>query len=267
VSAKQSPDAGSLQQDKLNRTVYYSRGVYLYYLSKSLQPVEIACLGKYEAYWRGKDILDIGVGAGRTSRFLVSAARRYVAVDYSPVMVRHVKKTLPGIDVRQVDFRDLSSFENESFDFVLATANVIDALSHRDRLLALQESSRVLRPNGILAFSTHNLNYKLAFAGPRLNWSWNPVRLSKNAIMYAVGSWNYRKIGPLRTRTAEYAVLNDTGHFYACLHYYAARSTVRAQLASAGIRQLDVFDASGRALLDADDDSENAWLFYVGQRA
>lgn len=256
----------SLRQDEVNRAVYNAPFVYMYYISRSLMPAETACLSKYEQHFSGGDILDIGVGAGRTSRYLAPLARRYEAIDYSPVMVQYVKRTLPQISVHQADFRDLRMFEDGSFDFVFATANVIDALSHQDRLRALGETSRVLRPGGILAFSTHNIHHKQAFSGPRLDWSWNPIRLGYNTVKYLLGSWNYPAVAPLRTTTPEYALLNDPGHFYACLHYYVARPTVSSQLAGAGLRLIDVFDTRGNVVVETDDDSENPWLLYVGQR-
>jgi SAM-dependent methyltransferase len=256
----------SPSQDEVNRAVYFARGVYLYYLSKSLLQVENACFRKYRQHLLGRDVLDIGVGAGRTARHLAPLAQRYEAIDYSPVMVKHLRKTMPEISARQADFRNLAIFADCSFDFVLATANVIDALSHQDRLSALSEAHRVLRPGGILAFSTHNIRYEKAFAGPRLNWSWNPVRLALNSVMYFLGSWNHRRVGPLRTTTPEYALLNDTGHFYSCLHYYASRSTVNSQLAKVGMNLIEVFDERGRVVAATDDDRKNPWLFYVAQR-
>ncbi|HLH40582.1 MAG TPA: class I SAM-dependent methyltransferase [Bryobacteraceae bacterium] len=256
---------GSRGQDEVNRAVYFSPAVPWYYRRMSMMPAETACLSKYESDWLGRDVLDIGAGTGRTTRFLAPRARRYAAIDYSPVMVRYLKKRMPEIDVRQMDFRDLGAFADGAFDFVLATANVIDALPHPDRMRALAESRRVLRAGGVLAFSAHNLNYKLAFSGPRMRWCWNPVRLASKTVQYAIGSWNHRRIGPLRARTPEYALLNDPGHFYASLHYYAARATVHEQLERSGMRLVDVFDATGRVLAEADDDSENPWLFYVAR--
>src|SRR5437879_2824637 len=121
---------GSLRQDEVNRAVYHARGVYRYYLSKSLLPVESAFLSKYQAHVAGHDILDIGVGAGRTTRCLAPLARRYEGIDYSPVMVNYLKRKMPEVSVRQADFRDLQVFEDCTFDFVLASANVIDELCH-----------------------------------------------------------------------------------------------------------------------------------------
>jgi SAM-dependent methyltransferase len=206
----------SPRQDEVNRAVYHSPGVHRYYLSKLLTPPETACLLKYQPHISGRDVLDIGVGAGRTARYLAPLARRYEAVDYSPVMVGYVKKVMPEISVRQADFRDLSVCGDLSFDFVFATDNVIDALSHEDRLRALREAVRVLRPGGILAFSSHNIHYKRAFSGPQLEWSSNAVRFASNCAKFAIGWWNHLRMAPLRRTTPDYALLNDVGHFYAC---------------------------------------------------
>ncbi len=266
MSAAWVVQPGTIAQDEVNRSVYYARGVYLYYLSKSIVPAEDACFRKYREQIAGRDVLDVGVGAGRTARHLAPLARRYEAIDYSPVMVRYFRKNLPGISIRQADFRDLRAFGDESFDFVLATANVIDALPHEGRLSALAEAGRVLRPGGVLGFSCHNVNYRDAFSGPKIRWSWNPVRLASSAVQFAIGSWNHRRVGPMRMVAGEYALLNDPGHFYSCLHYYASRVTVAAQLANAGLRLADTFDRSGRALAEGEDDSAHPWLFYTGIR-
>ena len=254
------------RQDEINRAVYYSPRVYLAYLASRLTAAESICLSKYQPYIQNKDVLDVGVGAGRTSRYLAPLARRYEAVDYSPVMVDYVKRVMPSINVRQADFRDLTSFARESFDFILATDNVIDALPHQDRLRALSEAFRVLRPGGILVFSCHNIRYKKAFLGPRLSWSSNPVRFAANCVGYVLSLWNHLRVAPLRTATSEYALLNDPGHRYACLHYYAARPTVWSQLANVGLRPLEAFGTSGLMLPESADDSEVASILYVAER-
>jgi SAM-dependent methyltransferase len=253
-------------QDEVNRAVYYSPHVYLYYLSKSLIPVESTFFSKYEPHWLGRDILDVGVGPGRTSRYLAPKARQYEAIDYSPVMVNHFRKTLPHISIHQADYRRLRMFADASFDLVFATANVIDALAHDDRLSALRETSRVLRPNGLFAFSTHNIHYRDAFTGPHFRKSGNPVKLAMNSVTYLLGTWNHRRLAPLRTQTEEYALLNDTGHFYSCLHYYVARDVVARQLAAAGMNLIEVLDGRANTLSETDDDSSEPWLFYVAQR-
>ena len=253
------------RQDEINRAVYNARGVYRYYLSNTLTPPETACLLKYQPHISGRDVLDIGVGAGRTTRYLAPLARRYEAIDISPVMVDYLKGAIQGIRVHLADFGDLGIFGDRSFDFILATDNVIDAVSHENRLEALREASRVLRKGGIMALSSHNIHYKNAFSGPKLSWSSDPARFAKNCARYAVSMWNHVRVAPLRQTSAEYALLNDPGHFYACLHYYSSRSTLSSQLSAAGMRLIDAFDIDGQAIGEHEDDSRNPSLFYVAE--
>lgn len=253
-------------QMELNRAVYESPHVYKYYLSTALMPSEAACLRKYHSQIAGRDVLDIGVGAGRTAYSLSRLARRYEAVDYSTVMVGYMKKRAPEISVRQADFRDLRTFEGGSFDFVFASNNVIDSLSHEGRLQALKETYRVLRPGGIFAFSSHNLNYRRAFDAPRLNWSWNPARFLVSGVRYLRSYVNYIRLRPLRQVTPCYAIINDAGHYFACLHYYIGRSEVAPQLAGAGFVLKETFDGLGNVSPEYADDSAEPSFLYAAER-
>jgi SAM-dependent methyltransferase len=103
---------------------------------------------------RGNRILDVGVGAGRTTWLLPLISDKYVAVDYTPEMVALCRATRPELDVRSGDARNLAMFDDESFDLVVFSFNGIDCLSHADRELVLREFWRVLAPSGLLLFST-----------------------------------------------------------------------------------------------------------------
>lgn len=250
----------------MNRAVYESPSVYKYYLSRSLMPSEEACFLKYQSRIAGRDVLDVGVGAGRTAYYLSNLARQYEAVDYSAVMVRYMKKAVPGISVRQADFRDLRAFGDQSFDFVLASNNVIDALSHDGRLQALTEVHRVLRPGGIFAFSSHNLKYKGAFDAPKLDWAWNPARLLVHWLRYLRSYVNYLRLRSYREVTPQYAIVNDPGHYFACLHYYITRSEMSSQLASFGFALKDVLDGMGKTVPEPADESNEPCFLYTAER-
>src|SRR5438093_6699515 len=142
-------------QFEVNAHVYHAAGVEREYQSRELTRVEVVALLRYHAAFAQREVLDIGVGTGRTSLYLAPLARRYEAIDYSPVMVRYLQQAMPQISVRQADMRELSGFADAGFDFLFATNNVIDAVGHDDRMRALHEAFRVLRPGGVLMFSTH----------------------------------------------------------------------------------------------------------------
>jgi len=116
---------------------------------------------------RDGHVLDIGVGTGRTTWHLHLLSHQYVAIDYTPEMVELCRASYPGVDARTGDVRDLSDFEDGSFDLVVFSCNGIDALSHEDRAVALAEIHRVLRPGGIFFFSTLNRLGPLFHETPR----------------------------------------------------------------------------------------------------
>ena len=139
-----------------NLRVYDSREVAEHYAGLNyLSACERAI---FNAHLRpGMDILDLGVGGGRTTAYLSSISRRYVGVDYAPEMVAACRAKFRKIDFRIADATDLSLFADGSFDAVVFAFNGIDyILPDRNRRKCLEECRRVLRSGGILVFSTHN---------------------------------------------------------------------------------------------------------------
>jgi SAM-dependent methyltransferase len=255
------------RQDAVNRRIYQAAKVHKWYPPDAgLDRAETVALLSHAAAFAGRDVLDIGVGTGRTTPFLAPVARSYVATDYSAPLLAEFRRIHSGADARIADMRDLSAFGDASFDFVFASANVIDAVSHDDRLRTLGEFRRVLRPGGVVMFSSHNRGYRNAFRGPWIERARNPVTQAVYVARFMRGVMNHARVGPLRRRTDEYALLNDHGHDYAALHYYVDREHQRAQLEQAGFALLDVFDTRGRKLSGQDDDSDSPSLLYVARR-
>ena len=253
-------------QDEINRRVYMAKGVDRGYRHLTLDRAETMVLLKYQAAFAGRDVLDVGVGAGRTAVYLAPLARRYEAVDYSPVMVESARARVPGIAVRVADMRDLSAFADASFDFLLGSNNVLDAVSHEDRLRALAQFRRVLRAGGMLVFSSHNRQYRNAWRGPTLDVSRNPVTQAMNVVRWLRRLRNHLRIRGLRKREVDYSLLNDLGQDYACLHYYIDPQTQRRQLEGIGLQLVDVMDDQGRSLAASDAGQGSAWLMYVAKR-
>jgi ubiquinone/menaquinone biosynthesis C-methylase UbiE len=110
-----------------------------------------------QAVPQGARVLDLGVGAGRTTPFLAERASRYVGLDYSEGMLVECRRRFPDLEFVQADASDLSQFPDASFDVVVFSFNGIDCL-HPDavRLRCIAEIRRVLAPGGTAVISEHN---------------------------------------------------------------------------------------------------------------
>jgi len=80
-----------MDSHEINDLVYKSQGVVRHYATMSeLHPCEKYAFAKFIR--EGDSILDMGVGAGRTTPHLARKAGRYLGVDFSPEMVREAKQ-------------------------------------------------------------------------------------------------------------------------------------------------------------------------------
>jgi SAM-dependent methyltransferase len=115
---------------------------------------------------RGRPVLDLGVGGGRTTSLLRLVSSQYVAIDYTPELIDLCRSRHPGTDVRLADARDLSEFPDGSQGLVVFSNNGIDAVDHGYRHQILAEACRVLEPGGTLYYSTLNKDGPLFGAHP-----------------------------------------------------------------------------------------------------
>ena len=105
----------------------------------------------------GSDVLDIGVGGGRTVAPLRARADRYVGIDYAPKMIEASRARFPDVELHVADAADLGQFDDASFDAVVFAFNGIGGLyPDAARYRCLDECHRVLRPGGTFVLSVHN---------------------------------------------------------------------------------------------------------------
>ena len=253
-------------QDAINARVYRRAGIERQYLDDTLWRAEGIALLKYQPAFAGKDVLDIGVGTGRTTVYLAPLARRYQAIDYSPEMVRCFEQTCPGIPIALADMRDMSRFRDSEFDFVLASNNVFDATGHEDRLRTLHEIHRLLRPGGMLMFTSHNRDRKGAAHWPRLELSRNPVTQVLLAGHWCKALVNHIRLRKFQMFAEDYAILNDPAHDCALLHYYIGSTAQRKQLGEQGFELLEILDCLGDSVAPDSLAEHSHWLLYVVRR-
>ena len=123
-----------------------------------LQPAEVAIRDSLPDL-ATLDMVDLGVGAGRTARHFAPLVRSYLGIDYAPGMVERCRRDLPGYRFEVGDACRLDGVADASCDFVLFSYNGIDHVGLDERVAALREMMRILRPGGTLAFSGHNANF------------------------------------------------------------------------------------------------------------
>jgi SAM-dependent methyltransferase len=155
-----------------NLATFNSPEVTSYYSSLNyLTPCERLL---FDEYLRpGMAILDLGVGGGRTTPHLASIAGRYVGADYAAEMIAACRRKFPNLEFETAGAADLSIFAASSFDAVVMAFNGMDSvIPDESRYSALREIHRVLKPEGVLIFSSHNVRSVL------VRPSWNPQRLS-----------------------------------------------------------------------------------------
>ncbi len=120
---------------------------------------EAAAVERY--FTPGSRVLDLGCGAGRTTRALADRGFDETGVDLSQPMVWAATAADPDLTYVVADASRLP-FAAESFDHVLFSYNGLDELRPAtQRSNALSEINRVLAFGGRFAFSTHNILRKL----------------------------------------------------------------------------------------------------------
>lgn len=119
-------------------------------------------------------VLDVGCGVGRVSHLLHERGFDVTGIDISEQLVAKARSLFSAIDFRVEDIRD-TSFDSDTFDYVVFSFYGLDyILPESERINALREIRRVLKPAGIVVFSSHN--------------SWHPfVPLSGRNLREAVG--------------------------------------------------------------------------------
>jgi SAM-dependent methyltransferase len=92
-------------------------------------------------------LADIGGGPGHQARALLDEGWSVDLIDPVPLHVEQARAI--GVSARLGDARDLP-LDDDSYDAVLLLGPLYHLADRGDRLLALRESARILRPGGVL---------------------------------------------------------------------------------------------------------------------
>ena len=220
---------------------------------------------------RGRPILDIGTGGGRTVPILRSLSRDYTAVDYLPEMVELTRARYPDARVELADARDLGAFDDATFALVVFSLNGIDGLDHDDRAMVLAAIDRVLVPGGSFLYSTHNLDHPAAGRPPwarcRLPGRITPRPLAAWALRLPRRSLSYLRLRRMSTAGKEWAVLVGASYEFGILgHYVTLREALR-ELSRAGYApESQVYGSSGAELGPGAETGADEWFHLIARK-
>jgi len=148
---------------KNNHSVYKQNNIvniFYNYNNDELMPIEKATFKSLEPLLSNFNMLDIGIGCGRTTKFFINKVKSYTGIDYSLEMIKQAQLKFPKNqnDLKVIDARNLYFVEDNTYDFVLFSFNGIDNVSHDDRINILNEIHRVTKKNGYFILSSHNIH-------------------------------------------------------------------------------------------------------------
>ncbi len=247
--------------DAINRRAYTGKPMLHWYGDLDvMQDAERAILEQIGPLIKNKRLLDIGVGGGRTTKLLLPISRNYVGIDYAPDLVETAKGKYPEANILCRDARDLTSFDNATFDFVLASNNGLDYMVHEDRIAVMKEVFRVLKASGLFMFSTHNRDYEDFDRLPwqqRLSFDLDFLKNCAHALYYLP---KHLSLNEHAMQSDKYAVINDNAHGYSLLTYYLSIDQQIEQLTQAGFVGTEAYGFAGTV---CQSDTSSPWIYYL----
>jgi SAM-dependent methyltransferase len=252
------------------------------YANRRLLPVEVVLLVRYRDVL-SRRTLEVGCGAGRILGYVAQLGGEAHGIDISPAMVEHCRSRYPAAHTGVGDLSDIGASAEGPFDAVLALDNVLDVFDDAERRRVLGDLGALLAPDGLLIFSSHNLAYvdrgawgagdgKVPAGRGRVRGllsevaSRPPSNVARAVARIPGRRRNRKRLGPLQRRGDGYAIINDSAHDYALLHYYIGRDDQARQLRDTGYELVECLDADGR-LVGRGEPNPDPWLHYVARSA
>ncbi len=256
-------------KDKNLKTYLTSDVVNYYQYLQQLQPAEETLIKLLKNQLSTMTMLDLGVGGGRTTKHFLPLVKDYIGVDYSAAMIsacqQRFMNTNKSINLMVGDARNLSQFEDNSFDFILFSFNGIDYISHEDRLKTLQQISRVGKSDGYFFFSSHNLQAIEKTFNWQYHLSFNPFKTYINLVMFAFLRGFNTSITYQTIKENNYAILRDESHNFRLRTYYIRASEQIKQLEPL-FKEIKVYSWKTGLELTTNQDiisCSDMWLYYL----
>jgi ubiquinone/menaquinone biosynthesis C-methylase UbiE len=253
-----------------NKKTYSDKKVIAYYEKYlGLQKPEQSIFNLLQSNLLNIKMLDIGIGAGRTTTHFAPYVKEYIGVDYAVGMVEACKKKyvnkFPKAIFEVVDVRKLDKYRENEFDFALFSFNGIDYITPDERFLALQEINRILKPNGYFCFSSHNIQSLEKPASLKL-------RLNLFALIKQQITWQkVKKINKnqfIKLQTSDFICINDGAHDFGLQTHYFRPTSQQHILSKVGFKNTRFFSLNSGLEIDSKSISTTTdrWIYYLCQK-
>ncbi len=223
---------------------------------------EKSCLGFFSNRLSSLSLLDIGIGGGRTTFHLKDKVLKYTGIDYSELMIEVCRNRFPEMNSEQLQVGDVRSlkFSDSSFDLVFFSYNGLDSIGHEDRCKALSEMVRIIKPDGWLLFSSHNLP-ALAKDIFKRNTILGKIRSLIVYLFILIFNGDILKL-----RKKNWAVIHDDGNGFKMHNYYVNPSAQVKELIELGCKEIFIYNRLGEILnFDQALISTDPWLHYLAK--
>jgi ubiquinone/menaquinone biosynthesis C-methylase UbiE len=251
----------------------YNNVSYQYQDIYELQRPEKTIFNILESNLVNMKVLDIGVGAGRTSLYLANKVKEYHGLDYSDEMIELCKNNIcinnENTKYDVCDVRDMNIFNNDTFDLVLFSFNGLDYISHQDRLKALKEIHRVSKEGAYFIFSTHNLQYIDRIFLLRYQFHYKIKRLKEKISFWFKLKYKYNDVNLYKKlKESKFAIFNDGAHDFGLLTYYINPKAQIQQLNEEHFTNIDLFsvhtgDRIDLGTKDIEAICDASWVYYM----
>lgn len=125
--------------------------------------VEFITAKKYIDKYINKDskIIDIGAGTGKYSITLYNEGYDITAIELVKHNLMTLKKNCPDLKSYQGNALNLTKEQDNTYDLVLLFGPLYHLISFEEKVKALQEAKRILKPNGIIMISYYMNEYAI----------------------------------------------------------------------------------------------------------
>lgn len=159
-------------------------------------------LSHWQAVFDGRPIrsaLDVSIGTGSLTLPLGQLGVSLYGSDLSDSMLARCRKKADergiAIDLRQSDFRDLSSHFDRSFDCVMSTGNSLAYVTNNEITGVLEQMDALVEPGGCLYFDLRN--WDRIVGQKKRFYCYNPAFLPNGDRVNLMQVWDHLSDGPL----------------------------------------------------------------------